>query len=278
MWKVHLNAARTVLAARSEQESSADASVSSFLNQELFVASTFASITTFSHSQEMDPLTQEPGGVFVEFLKLLQKVTYMERQAFNNPAIQIESNIKTTDLELLFEKARASTLKMSSKFKFSPRDGALQFNRIVNSFYHAGLIYSYRALFKLYSLKDETIHSAELDVNTQITHSRAELFHILDSMEMDTPTYAQDLVFPLFIAGTEASEPTEQEMVVRKLRQAMRETGFSNCEQAVEFLTALWARRIANTTDSQGLLISDGLNWIDFAREWSNQGRVFLVF
>jgi hypothetical protein len=97
---------------------------------------------------------------------------------------------------------------------------------------------------------------------------------------MDNPIYAQDLVWPLFMAGTEASEADEREMVVRKLEQAMRGTGFSNCEKALEFLRALWADR---DTVVNGLLFgqvqtSTSHDWISFAREWERSGHVFWVF
>lgn len=208
-----------------------------FLKQELSIAHTFASLTSFSLPNDEDFSTREPGGPFAEFLKLLHMVTRLERQAFQDPNSVHSSGISLDGFQQLFEHARSRTLKLSTTLKFSPAEGRLQFNRIVNSFYHAGLIYSYRALFS----SPTSTPSQPASVKSQIATSIAELFHILRPMEMDKPVFAQDLVWPLFIAGTEALHTDEQDMVVRKLELAMRGTGFSNCEHALEFLRALWA-------------------------------------
>jgi hypothetical protein len=254
--------------------------VTTFLEQELSIAHTFASLTSFSPSNgEDDFLTREPGGPFAEFLKLLHMITRLERQAFQDPESVYSSGISPDGFQQLFEHARARTLMLSTTLKFSPQEGRLQFNRIVNSFYHAGLIYSYRALFS--SSNSPTSTSSQLSsVKSQITTSITELFQILKHMEMDEPVFAQDLVWPLFIAGTEALEADEKDMVVQKLEQAMRGTGFSNCEQALEFLRAFWTERAKAIgkmvlRDSKAALCH---NWIYFAREWEKNGHVFWVF
>ena len=206
-------------------------------------------------------------------------VTRLERQAFQDPESVHSSGISPAGFQQLFEHAQARTLKLSTILKFSPPEGRLQFNRIVNSFYHAGLIYSYRALFSSpCSLALDSSQSAPIE--SQIMTSVAELFQILKPMEMDKPVFAQDLVWPLFIAGTEAVETDEQDMVLWKLEQAMRGTGFSNCEQALEFLSALWAEK-ANLIGKMGLRDPRAAiphNWIYFAREWEMNGHVFWVF
>jgi hypothetical protein len=102
--------------------------------------------------------------------------------------------------------------------------------------------------------------------------SKFELFHALGFAETNKPTFAQDLVWPLFIAGTEATQKDEQEMVTAKLQQAMSETGFSNCQHALEFLNAFWERK--NCDDEHEIKF----DWIAFAREWTGQGKTFLVF
>ena len=111
-----------------------------------------------------------------------------------------------------------------------------------------------------------------IEKQTQITTSIFELFHALGFAETSKPTFAQDLVWPLFIAGTEAAQKDEQEMVIAKLQQAMSETGFSNCQHALEFLKALWQKRDCNEVQE------NELDWIAFAREWTGQGKTFLVF
>lgn len=240
-----------------------------FLKRELFIANTFASLTIFSQPNNEDIWHENSGGPFGSFLKLLHRVTRMERQAFNDPETIYASDISPDGFRQLFENARARTLTQSSTLRFSLPDSRLQFNGIVNSFYHSGLIYSYRALFSYLP-----------SITSQIKTSTTELFQILNHIEMDKPVYAQDLVWPLFIAGTEASRHGDREMVVRKLEQAMRGTGFSNCEKALEFLRAFWAEKeavIASMGFENGEEVV-GCGWISFAREWERRGHVFWVF
>ena len=276
VWQVHLNAARTVTASRRSTipAKTQQDSTSSFLEQELFIATTFASMTNFGNFMPNDGFNlgiSEPVSIFVEFLKLLEMVTSLERQATTNPAMLTSSGISPSGLRKLFEHARSRTLAMGESFQVSGHSDYVHLSRTVNCFYHAGLIYSYRALIK--NSSTQHFDSASLkERDAQILISNAELFLALDFQEPSKPTFAQDLVWPLFIAGTEASKKEEQVMVVSKLQQAMSGTGFSNCQHALEFLEALWERR-----DSETGFAMD-FDWISFAREWTGQGRMFLVF
>jgi Fungal specific transcription factor domain len=195
-------------------------------------------------------------------------VASLERQAISNPELLANSWVSPSGLRKLFEHARSQTLAINDTSEASGSLDYLHLSRTVNCFYHAGLIYSYRAL-----LPDELLHpDMFIEKHTQITSSKFELFHALGFAETNKPTFAQDLVWPLFIAGTEATQKDEQEMVIAKLQQAMSETGFSNCQHALEFLNALWQRR-----DNDELQPTH-LDWIAFARDWTGQGKTFLVF
>ena len=244
-------------------------STSTFLEQELFIASTFASTTNFlnftpAEDFKLNTAITKPSSIFIEFLKLLQMVTRLERDASTNPTALAGSGVSPSGLRTLFENARSQTLELGRAFQVSNADDYLHLSRTVNCFYHAGLIYSYRAL-----LTDEAFDPySSFEKEAQIKTSKFELFKALGFAETSKPTFAQDLVWPLFIAGTEATHAEEQAMVVAKLQQAMSETGFSNCQHALEFLNALW-----ETTGS-----NQATGWIAFAREWTGQGRTFLVF
>lgn len=244
-----------------------------FLGQELFIASTFASTTNFldftsSEDFKLNSEISKPSSIFIEFLKLLQMVTNLERQASTNPTALSTSGISPSGLRMLFENARSRTLELGKSFHVSGADDYLHLSRTVNCFYHAGLIYSYRALLKAESFDNDF----STEMQTQIETSTTEIFRALGFTETSKPTLAQDLVWPLFIAGTEATQNDERQMVVAKLQQAISETGFSNCQHALEFLKALWERRAG------GELLEREFDWITFAREWTGQGRTFLVF
>ena len=274
VWQVHLNAARTVI---DSQESAVSAkkhdNISLFLEQELFIANTFASTTNFitsppSNGFKLDDWIARPSSIFIEFLKLIEMVTSLERQALARPAMLVDSGVSASGMRKLFENARSRTLEMGRTFHVSGSNDYLHLSRTVNCFYYAGLVYSHRAL-----LRNDTHNLAHPDERQmQLNSSRVELFHALGFAETNRPTFAQDLVWPLFIAGTEATLKAEQEMVVAKLQQAMSETGFSNCQHALEFLRALWQRREVDE------IFGKELDWIAFAREWTGQGRTFLVF
>jgi hypothetical protein len=239
----------------------------------LFIANTFASTTNFlnfatDEDIKLNTAISKSGSIFIEFLKLLQMVTSLERQAITNPEILVSSGVSPSGLRKLFEHARSRTLAMDKKLQVSGSHDYLHLSRTINCFYHAGLIYSYRALLNDGLLDPDSF----IEKHTQISTSKFELFHALGFAETNKPTFAQDLVWPLFIAGTEATQKDEQEMVTAKLQQAMSETGFSNCQHALEFLNAFWERR--NCDDEHEIKF----DWIAFAREWTGQGKTFLVF
>lgn len=262
VWQVHLDAARTVMGSSHETSSSMlpEDTTTQFLQQELFIANTFASTTNFlgfSHSDTLafNPQTSKPSVIFIEFLKLLQMVTNLSRQTTTHHSYTT-TPISPSGLRTLFEHARAQTLKIAST---SSQD-YLHLTRTVKCFYHAGLLYSYRLLL---------LPSHERQ--TQLSTSKTELLHALSFTETNKPTFAQDLVWPLFIAGTEAASIEEKEMVVAKLRLAMSETGFSNCVHAVEFLDAFWQEKQRCAEEKE-------VEWIPFAKQWTRMGKTFLVF
>ncbi|KAE9372745.1 hypothetical protein N431DRAFT_457438 [Stipitochalara longipes BDJ] len=274
-WQVHLNAARTVIASFEDTISSERSkdSTSVFLEQELFIANTFASTTNFldftvDENFNLNTNSPKSGNIFIEFLKLLQMVTSLQRQAITSPGILANPGVSPSGLRKLFEHARSQTLAVDGTSQTSASYDYLHLSRTVNCFYHAGLIHSYRAL-----LRDELLDlDLFIEKQTQLTTSKFELFRALGFAETNKPTFAQDLVWPLFIAGTEAIREDEQEMVIAKLQQAISETGFSNCQHALEFLDAFWQQK--NCDERQG----NKSDWIAFAREWAGQGKTFLVF
>jgi hypothetical protein len=251
----------------------AEDSTSAFLEQELFVANTFASTTNFlnfapNEEYKLNTTISKPSSIFIEFHKLLGMVTNLQHQAITNPETLTSSSVSPSGLRKLFENARSRTLELGRTFQVSGSHNYIHLSRTVNCFYHAGLIYSYRALLNDYAFSPGSSNERQ----TQITTSKYELFHALGFAETSKPTFAQDLVWPLFIAGTEATQKDDQDMVVSKLQQAMSETGFSNCQHALEFLKALWRKR--DWDEMEG----DEVDWIAFARERTAQGKTFLVF
>jgi hypothetical protein len=246
----------------------------SFLVQQFFITDAFACTTSFSQVNDEEILTEDDGSsVFIEFLKLIRRVTWQERHSAAQTVPPAWSGVSSSELKKQFEQARDHTLELSTDTLFATEHERRLFLGVVESFHHAGLLYSYRCLS--YS-----------DVEDEISRSREALFRVLDLVESDHPAFAQDVVWPLFIAGTEAkADDKTREVVEWKLRQAMKRTGFSNCEEALAFLKALWAARdeeqrkfdTFNDGHRDQMEVPD-LNWIHMARDWTSKGNHFLVY
>lgn len=240
-----------------KQDTTAD-----FLKQELYIANAFASTTNFTipiPDQESKASILSSNSIVVEFLKLIEMITSLERQAAADSSIITRVTLK--GLRMLFEDVRSRARTTDARHFFHLRC-------TVNCFYHAGLIYSCRAL-----LKDrQRLEKGEKEErDRQLTVSTTELFQIFDFGGPSKPMLAQDLVWPLFIAGTEATRKCDQDLVVKKLQQAMLATGFTNCQHALYFLKELWQIRASHPP-------LQAFDWIEFAKEWTRQGRVFFVF
>ncbi|KAG4437910.1 hypothetical protein IFR05_006629 [Cadophora sp. M221] len=268
LWRVHLDAARTIANLQTHPASSSKDETFKFLAEQLFIFDVFACTTSFVKIDDHELLAEDNNSVFTEFLRLIKWVTWLERQAadggFSNPGIRVSSS----SLCSRFEKARDRTLASCSKTKFTTPAEREQFLGVVESFHHAGLLYSYRCL---------QIPESE----GAIQQSRSALFQSLDLVQSDHPAFAQNVVWPLFIAGTEAqSEDGTRIIVEQKLKRAMKRTGFSNCEVALQFLRTLWiARDEGHSLNSAGgHAAGSDINWIQCARHWTSCGKQFLVY
>ncbi|KAH8803337.1 fungal-specific transcription factor domain-containing protein, partial [Xylogone sp. PMI_703] len=272
LWRVHLDAARTVVGLRTNIPADKDKTFD-FLVEQFFVADAFACTTSFVQTEDQDIMRDNSSSVFIEFLKLLRHVTLLERRATSQRPPKLDAEVSSSILCNMFERARDRTVMLSSNGPFATPVEREQFLSIINSFHHAGLLYSYRCL-------------SYLGVEEEISKSRRELFRSLDFIQADHPAFAQNIIWPLFIAGTEAlGIDGTQALVERKLQQAMRRTGFSGCEEALIFLRAFWTAKEGGQSNLSDIKYRDSqdepygqLNWIQCARYWTTHENQFLVF
>jgi Fungal specific transcription factor domain len=282
VWQVHLDAARTIIDSRdSDSQIRSPTKVSSFLLQQFFIADVFASTTTFADDDIEGTALDDTSDIFHQYLKAIQMITRLERQNFKQTQPEGIVMISPSDILEGFEQARARAYALSRQLKFPTLAERYSFNRIVNVFHHAGLIYAYRALFC--SISSLSSSQKYVETESKISYFKGLLFEDINAIRLDKPDFAQDLVWPLFIAGTEAKEEHQQILVIKKLEQAMHRTGFSNCRHALSFLRAYWASQIETIPSSfepfpsqESSDFSSG--WITFAREWTKNGNKLLVF
>ncbi len=187
---------------------------------------------------------------------MIQDVTRAERRrSAASPHGGLPS--ATGDIQYLqdkFEYTRTRTLQFSREMNFGTEQLRHDFSHIVDVFHDAGIIYGCQALVEPSTSAETRAHCLE------------SLLENL-SLIINTHAFSQDLVWPLFIAGTESCfNRRYQQLVESKLLEAMRMTGFSNCYQALLFLRSFWNTDHAATG-----------NWMQFARQEARRGTTFLV-
>ncbi|RDW69919.1 hypothetical protein BP5796_08316 [Coleophoma crateriformis] len=254
-WRLHLWAARTMIRrwGNTIHLPAPIDTTSTFLLQEFFVPNVCAFITTFAdtHDVARDTLIHDNDSVFVDFHRVLQEVTNLERRL----AGQRGSAEDLMSFIQRLEEARERTLSLGQELKFWSPKTRSEFAHVVEMFYHMGLIYSRRAV----------LGGSAPNANTWA--SRDRIFELTRSLK-ETNAFIQDLVLPLFLAGTECRGcANEQLFVESKFLEIIRATGPLDRWQILSFLKAFWS-----------LEGNFSLSWIDFARARAQQGNSFMIY
>jgi hypothetical protein len=257
LWRLHLRAARIMI--QRWLPSNQLNSTTQFLIQEAFAFDVFASTTIVL---EPDPLPNnmlslvDNRAIFIDYLRLLQAVTATERHR----AADILRGAPVGPIDILdfvtrFDKTRTRTLRLSRHLPFAPPSLRQGFAHVVEIYHYAGLIYTYQSLLPFSENRQHILHC--------LPNLFASLVPIADSAFL-----AQDLVWPLFIAGTEShGNALRQAWLKDKMENAMRNTGYSMCIRALDFLDRFWsARDGARTT------------WVEFARKNDEGNDGFMAF
>ncbi|KAK6350331.1 hypothetical protein TWF696_006563 [Orbilia brochopaga] len=263
-WRTHLDAARNMVKLRANvnQMASQDESISTFLYTQLHFIDVMASTTTFNGASDtakdfeipMNPPSSGREELFEDFLLIMHQITRWERSLSN--AERSPPSIPPPDaIQARFESARQRTILASAAFaSVLSAEQKDDFNLLISVYHHSGLLYAWRSLYNF--------PSGHLLVST----SKRELYRSLHSIK-DKKRFAVDLVYPLFILGTESvGDENAQEYVEWRMKEAMEVTGFSNCLAALSFLNAYWTQ--AGVEES----------WVSFARRYSDQGQQFLAY
>ncbi|KKY26705.1 hypothetical protein UCRPC4_g01395 [Phaeomoniella chlamydospora] len=220
-------------------------------------------IETFSGLTHFDEVSEDLSGseigpelvdhdLFSEQLRLIGQLSNIERQKTMSPI----SCTKRLDVQH-FYKSLTDASERSRRLGegFIPIHLAESFDSLVEAFHRAGLIYAYQVLV------------TEEDAEAFIYDLHEELFRVLQSIDGDD--FAQNLAWPLFIAGTECRNDEEkQKWIEDKIKETNASMGFNNGHPVVLFLRTFWA-----SLDNKR-----GQCWIRFARDYRKDGSHFFVF
>ncbi|GKZ27295.1 hypothetical protein AbraIFM66951_012132 [Aspergillus brasiliensis] len=247
-WRIHIQCAREIVQWNLQSASSAlYANIADvFLFYEYYYTSVYLGLTTF------DPIDQLQGDfpahdnvtVFCDFIRIMHSVTRAEREKYTMQCSSQSIPIEFTLLDIEF--AKAQMIQMSDTIKFRSVQARHDFECLVHMFYHATLIYTHRVLSDSTSPDDGIQHSLGM-----------LLKHVLPLS--CSAAVAQDLVWPLFITGTESRGNQQMQRTVEEaMKNVIRLTGNLDRYRVLSFLKTFWS-----------LDLEPGTTWIQYARDKS---------
>lgn len=261
-WQIHLHASRTLLVSHSTARSVEHhrTRANAFLVEKLFSLHVFSLMSNFDSQQEdlIDILPIQYDSVFVDFLRIMQNITEMERhqrQSRQDGTVKPSKSISEQCLGLYYNLncARENTLKGSAALNLGSEELRQDLGMVVEMFFYANLIYGHRALLG-HCCSDE------------IEVWRDGIINGWQSLK-DVESFSQDLFWPLFIAGTEMHGDVDlQSSFETSINRVLELSGHQNGLEALKFLKRYWKWRA-----------QDARNWIDFALHWKEQGNEFLI-
>ncbi|KIV87780.1 hypothetical protein PV11_03302 [Exophiala sideris] len=256
-WHLHLRTAHAIIQfwETTNHPLGSMSATNVFLIQKFFSMKVFASMSTFVDTEDILAygLKDQYNSVFLDFLQIMQEITHAQRRKnLEGSTYNVEVKDKCQQLHHKLNTARETVLKCNEAVVANSGTAKCDLQNIVDMFYHAGLIYSHQALMlqccsdALPTWRDEIL-------------SRFDFLNEVDK-------FCQNLVWPLFIAGTQAcADGDKQRAVEVKVRQTVTLSGHWNGLRVLEFLNELW---------NSG---RPGLDWIPLARVWAKSGNKFVV-
>jgi hypothetical protein len=253
MWYIHWSAARIIVERWTGPGSGAvvlDAK-RRFLVKTAFAYDVFAASTSFIDYNGIpaSAVAFASSELFVRYLVAVQEATQAERLSFSR---------KSCNAHISIEHVRSvfGTARMASKTAVLDMEVEIQedLSLLIDVFHYAGVLYGLQGLSDLAA--------------TEVARGQyiEDLAKCLSSIE-DRRSLAHDLVWPLFIAGTEARERPWLQIRVRSLLPSiMQSTGYSNCQLALDFLERYWETKADFVP-----------TWRTLARQEAHRGIIFLV-
>jgi len=155
----------------------------------------------------------------------------------------------------MFDEARRRSKNYANTITFRSLGARAAFEYVVDLHHHAGVLYGSHVL------SDDGRSSVLAD------SSRIALFQHLRKVT-GPEIIAQDLTWPVFIAGIECQGRVEcQRLVCQKMQDIMRMSGGLERPKLVSFLADFWFQQDQGSKDS----------WIKLARAYAGRGTPILI-
>lgn len=257
-WHLHLRAAHAIIQfwETTGQTLSSMSATNVFLVQKFFSIKVFASMSTFEDTEDILAygLKEQYNSVFLGFLQIMQEITHEQRlKISNSQAVGAEDSDKCQQLHRKLNLARQTVLRCNEAVVANSSTSKRDLENIVDMFYHAGLIYSHQAL----SLRC---------CSNALPSWRDEILSKFDMLN-EVDRFCQNLVWPLFTAGTQAcADEDRQKAIEAKIRETVSLSGHWNGLRVLDFLNDLWKSGHRQ-----------GPGWIPLARDWAKRGTGFIV-
>ncbi|KAH8424762.1 uncharacterized protein LDX57_002505 [Aspergillus melleus] len=251
-WRIHLLAAREIILAEANRSSPHHPlfRVEEFLLQEFYSTSVWTHLTTFSQVDEIliDPPTSSEDAILADFVRIIHSVTQLERlktrSRASNQAPPTAFQVQTIYAQI--ESAKSHCLHVNQTIRFWSDLERRDFELVVSMYYYATLIYSTQALSEL---------------STAETAKKEACSHILNHLKLLSETrnglrFTQDLVWPLFIAGTELrGDRAGQKIIENGFKTVIHTSRALDRSRVLLFLQSWW--NVAG---------DEFVSWVDFAR------------
>ena len=236
-WRVHLQAARDVIQAEPDRlslQQRADR-IEEFFLQEFYVTSVFAHLTCLHEIDEIvqTPLLGSRDAVFTDFIRVIHQITQAERIKARAQVLQLPQPdiIPFDNVRVQLELARKSTVCLGQAIQFWSDNERRAFEHLIWMYFHANLAYGYQALAGPHTYQTFIGESCD-----------AILMHLQFLSGTGNEMFAQNLVWPLFIAGTELKgNRGRQQLIERHLTTVMRVSRSLDRGRVMSFLRDWWA-------------------------------------
>lgn len=259
IWKVHLKAAHTLIQSCFFTNVDSISGMARFLILKCSSLTAFACMSNFEENPGdlMDYASSSDDSEFIPILRILQRITLKNRQrrgvstlSPTGPTYSSEGCAKLRE-DLIH--ARRKTSGWVSRMAHVSASVRADLEQVGEMFNLAGLIYGHQALE--FSCCVSELESWGLQI---IDH--CGLFHQL-------PLFSQDVLWPLFIAGTTFGGCNMlQEVLATKIQDVAALSGHRNALSALAFLQQFWASQAIGRD-----------NWINLAADWTQRGSDFII-